>query len=175
MKTYASFFEWPDKARKELGIVEELVIALNREQSAGLGSPASFSPDPPDCVCFDSTGKAIAFEVAEVVCEEAARLCAQGQDVFRNWRPGELTAHVARLLDQKDAKTFHGGPYASVVACLFTDEPLLTIDRLEVELAGASFGPYKQLDRAYLLVSYDPSSQTYPFVELVIRQPDKSE
>lgn len=53
---------------------------------------------------------------------------------------------------------------------MFTDEPLLTIDRLEVELATKLFGPYKQLDRAYLVVSYDPASKTYPVIELDIRK-----
>ncbi|WP_310384306.1 hypothetical protein [Roseateles sp.] len=166
MRRYASFFEWPDKARKELGVVEELVKALNRDQFAGYGAPESFSPDPPDCICTNPLGEKVAFEVVEVVCEVAARMNAQGNDVFRNWVRGELTEHVSGLLAQKDSKTFHGGPYASVVVCLFTDEPLLTIDRLELELAGKLFGPYEQVDRAYLVVSYDPSTKTYPVVEL---------
>lgn len=170
MKRYASFFEWPDKARKELGVVEELVKALNRDKSFVLGAPESFSPDPPDCICTNSAGGKVAFEVVEVVCQDAARLNAQGVDVFRNWAPGELTTHVARLLAEKDSKTFHGGPFASIAVCMFTDEPLLTIDRLEIELASKLFGPYKQLDRAYLVVSYDPTSKTYPVIELDIRK-----
>jgi hypothetical protein len=104
----------------------------------------------------------------EVVCEDAARLNEQGVEVFRNWRAGELTAHIAKLLAEKDSKTFNGGPFASITVCMFTDEPLLTIDRLEVELADKYFGPYKQVDSAYLVVSYDPATKTYPVIELGI-------
>ena len=52
MKTYASFFEWHDKGRKELGVVEELIEALSKCSSIHLHSPREFSPDPPDCVCL---------------------------------------------------------------------------------------------------------------------------
>ena len=135
MKTYASFFEWHDRGQKELGVVEELVVALNRSANLGLQAPREFSPDPPDCVCLNAAGEPIAIEVAEVVCEQAARLNAQGSSVFRHWRPGELAAHVSRELADKDSKIFHGGPYRSVIACLFTDEPALTVEQAESWLA----------------------------------------
>jgi len=31
MRKYASFFEWSDKPTKEIGVVEELLISLNKE------------------------------------------------------------------------------------------------------------------------------------------------
>src|SRR5215470_3071984 len=108
MKSYASFFEWHDRGQKELGVVEELVIALNRSTKLALREAREFSPDPPDCVCLDAAGEPVAIEVAEVVCEEAARRNAQGFHVYRHWRPGELAAHVSRELADKDSKVFHG-------------------------------------------------------------------
>ena len=170
MKTYASFFEWHDRGRKELGVVEELVVALNSSAGLTLHEPREFSPDPPDCVCLNEAGESIAIEVAEVVCEEAVRLNAQGTDVYRHWRPGELATHVSLTLAGKDGKTFHGGPYHSIVACLFTDEPALTVEQAEAELAGHEFGPFSQLTNAYLLFSYRPATQSYPLIELRIRQ-----
>jgi hypothetical protein len=98
VKNYASFFEWHNKGQKELGVVEELLVALNRGAELELHHPRVFSPDPPDCVCLNASGEAVAIEVAEVVCEEAARLNAKGPQVHRQWRPGELRTHIARHL-----------------------------------------------------------------------------
>jgi hypothetical protein len=170
MKTYASFFEWHDRGRKELGIVEELIDALNRTAALQLHSPRAFSPDPPDCICLNSVGAPVAIEVAEVVCEDAARLNAQGSVVVRHWRPGDLTAHVARQLADKDGKRFHGGPYADVIVCLFTDEPLLTAAQARAELGGRSFGAFEQLTAAFLLFSYETASQSYPVIPLALRR-----
>lgn len=169
MKTYASFFEWHDKGQKELGVVEELVVALNCTANLGLHSERMFSPDPPDCVCLNAAGEAVAIEVAEVVCEKAVRRNAQGDEVFRQWRPGELALHVARQLAEKDRKVYHGGPYQSIIACLFTDEPALTVHQATDELSSEVFGPFQQLSAAYLLFSYQPSTRSYPVVQLRVR------
>jgi hypothetical protein len=166
MKTYASFFEWRDKGQKEFGVVEELVVALNRTANLGLHSVREFSPDPPDCVCLNAAGEAVAVEVAEVVCEESVRLNAKGAQVYRQWRPGELASHVARMLAEKDRKVYHGGPYQSIIACLFTDEPELTIEQATAELSSKVFGSLHQISAAYLLFSYQPSTQSYPVVQL---------
>jgi hypothetical protein len=103
------------------------------------------------------------------VCEEATRLNAKGLRVYRQWNPGELAQHVARELTDKDHKTFHGGPYHTIIACLFTDEPALTVAQAEAELNGQVFGPFSQLTAAYLLFSYQPGTQSYPVVELRLR------
>ena len=170
MKTYASFFEGHDKGEKELGVVEELIVALNRGEALGLHSPKEFSPDPPDCVCLDASDRPVAIEVAEVVCRTTICLNAQGHSVYRNWRPGELRDEVGRVLTAKDGKTLHGGPYHAVIACLFTDEPALTLPQATAELDGRAFGPFKQLTNAYLLFSYDPGSRIYPLVRLGIQR-----
>jgi len=170
MKEYAPFFEWFEKDRKELGVVEELLESVNRMGRTGYYSPQIYRPDPPDCVCLNSSAALVALEVSEVVCEKAARLTAQGNQVMRVWRPGELTTRVAELLAEKDKKIYHGGPYAEIVASLFTDEPLVTPEHADTELSSASFGPYKQLTAAFLLLSYNPNTKTYPVVALRIVQ-----
>ena len=170
MKIYASFFEWHDRGRKELGVVEELIVALNNSAGLVLHEPREFMPDPPDCVCLNASGESVAIEVAEVVCEDAARLNAQGSSVYRYWHPGDLATHISRTLAGKDAKTFHGGPYSSIIACLFTDEPALTVEQAKSELSALEFGPYAQITKAYLLFSYSPATQSYPVIPLRIRQ-----
>lgn len=164
-RKYASFFEWPEKDRKELGVVEELLPSLNA-LGLGLRNLRVHRPDPPDCVCEDQNGNPVAIEVAEIVCEDAARLNAQGHNVYRAWRPGNLGAAITARLAEKDTKTFHGGPFATLAVCLFTDEPALTVDFAKRELASVSFGPYKQIGTAYLLFSYDPGSKSYPLLPL---------
>lgn len=164
-RKYASFFEWPDKDGKEFGVVEELVAGLD-DFGLRLHNLRVQRPDPPDCVGQDRYGNFVAVEVAEIVCEDAVRLNAQGHNVYRVWRPGDLTAAITSRLSEKDTKTFHGGPFSTIAVCLFTDEPALTVDFAKRELASVCFGPYKQIDAAYLLFSYDPGSKSYPLLSL---------
>lgn len=166
-RKYASFFEWPEKEGKELGVVEEMISGLNA-LGLGLHNFKVQRPDPPDCVCDAPDGRRVAIEVAEIVCEEAARLNAQGHNVFRAWRPGELAATINTRLAEKDGKTFHGGPFSEISVCLFTDEPALNFDSAKRELASTIFGPYTQIGAAYLLFSYDPGSKSYPLLPLRI-------
>ena len=75
MRKYAPFFEWFDKGRKELGVVEELIASLNRIKQEQFHTPQLCDPDPPDCICLNESGEVVAIEVSEVVCEDAAREC----------------------------------------------------------------------------------------------------
>ena len=168
-RKYASFFEWPDRQIKELGVVRELLTSLNNTASLDLHSPSVFEQDPPDCVCKNAEGENVAIEVAEVVCQDAARLNAKGQNVYRIWNSGELASHIQHRLNEKDNKTYHGGPYANIFACLFTDEPMLTLDFVKAELASVSFGPFLQLTSAFLLFSYEPVSKSYPVIKLQLK------
>ena len=95
-RQYASFFEWPDKQIKELGVVRELLATLNNTTNLGLHSPCIYEPDPPDCICKNSQGNDVAIEVTEVVCSEAARLNAKGQKVYRVWKSGEHASLIER-------------------------------------------------------------------------------
>ena len=165
-RQYASFFEWPDRQIKELGVVKELLTTLNSTTNLGLHSPSVYEQDPPDCICKNVEGGNVAIEVTEVVCSDAARLNAQGQKVHRIWRAGELVSHIERLLCEKDKKYYHGGPYINILACLFTDEPMLTFDFVKSELTHANFGPFSQLTSAFLLFSYEPVSKSYPVIPL---------
>ena len=164
-RKYASFFEWSEKEAKELGVVEELVSGLNAT-GLGLRNLRVQRPDPPDCVCDDPNGNPVAVEVSEIVCEDATRLNAQGHNVYRAWRPGDLAAKINARLSEKDAKSFQRGPFAAIAVCLFTDEPALTADFAKRELSSVTFGPYTQIGAAYLLFSYDPGSKGYPLLPL---------
>jgi len=153
----------------ELGVAEELVRSLELDGLRRFRNLSSHRPDPPDCVCVNETGGRVAIEVSEVVCADAARLSAQGHDVHRDWQSGEFRKRIGSQLATKDTKPFHGGPYAEVVACLFTDEPIMGGDRIAKELESASFGPFRQLTSAYLVLSYHPATKSYPVYVLPIQ------
>jgi len=161
---YASFFEWSDKQRKELGIVEELIATLHRSFGLTYHSPRNHQPNPPDCVCLDAEGRLVAIEVTELVSQKAIELVAKGKDVVRNWRPGDLAVATAERLESKDGKKYHGGPYAEIIVALHTDEPLISYEYAKAELAHASFGPFNKITSAFLLLSY--SGGSYPAVPL---------
>ena len=99
MRQYAAFFEWHDRPRKELGVLEKLI----ESGSVAWNSPQSFSPDPPDCVCHDDRGGAIAVELAEGVSQEAAARNAKGEQVMQWWDTGDISTHVRDLLARKDS------------------------------------------------------------------------
>ena len=164
-RKYAAFFEWPDKDVKELGIVRELVSSLESNAGYVLKEPRINRPDPPDCVCSNSAGESVALEVVELVSEEAVRLNAQGHEVYRDWRPGDLPAELSKLLATKDKKTFHGGPYSEIAVVVFTDELALTYADAAKELETIRFGRFDQIDRAFLMFSYVPG-QGYPVIAL---------
>jgi hypothetical protein len=95
----------------------------------------------------------VAIEVVEVVDQQAVHLNEQGFSVYRVWNEGKLAGHLSELLRRKDAKFYHGGPYAETIVCLFTDETMLVPNDVTHELAEESFGPFKQLTGAILLFS----------------------
>jgi hypothetical protein len=165
-RRYASFFEWPEKEGKEFGVAEEFVETLNAETRLGLSNLQLQRPDPPDLICTGAAGDRVAIEIAEVVSEEAVRRTAAGEQVLRVWRSGDLRSSVSVLLQRKDRKRFHDGPFSQIFVCLFTDEPMLTFEAARAELDKAKFGPFKQITGAFLLFSYQPSTKTYPLLKL---------
>ena len=165
-RKYASFFETFDKERKELGVGEELLKELNSSFSLQLSNLKTCSPDPPDLTCTNESGELIAIEITEVVDEDAVRENQNGNEVFRVWRPGELQQKINSSLSRKDKICLNGGPYKKLFVCLFTDEMMLTHDVVSKELAGISFGPFTQITDAFLLFSYQPTTQSYPVMRL---------
>lgn len=155
-RRYASFFEWPNKQLKELGIVDELLTSLG-SNGPQLSDARANSPDPPDCVCLDAAGNEVAVEVVELVSEEAVRRNARGEDVYRWWKPEDIRMALGALLSRKDAKSFHGGPYQDIVVLIFTDEPVLSAVEVREALAGVEFGPLRQVTLGFLMFSYMPS------------------
>jgi hypothetical protein len=165
---YAGFFQSPRKDWTELSVVEELIISLKREGFESLRDPVVCSPDPPDVICFDSSGGRVAVEVVEAVSQEAVAQNARGHKVIKWWEDPEFAAHVSGLVLAKDAKAFHDGPFARKIVCVHTDEPVVMPDELRVAISGLPPLQLNQIDAAYVLFSYDPHTQSYPVLRIPV-------
>jgi len=150
-------------------------------------NPISSLNDPPDCVVLDQEGRKVAVEVTELVSSEAIKK-NQGKKledrIYRDWRPNEVVTKINDIIQNKDGKTFKGGPYAKKILLIFTDEDTLLSRRFEYArlLQEQSFGPVKQIDEVYFLFSYvgrayphsqeeepfyDPAfDEGYPYIKL---------
>lgn len=124
-RKYASFFEWPDKPLKELGVVKQLIESIGDPENNLLKTLYPSEKDPPDIIGKYQNGKTIGFEVTELVDEGATRMNAQGQKVYRDWEPKEVLKKIEELLFKKDRKKYHGGPYDKLVFVIHSDEPII--------------------------------------------------
>jgi hypothetical protein len=162
-RNYASYYEWPDKRRKELGIVETFVEALRASGDTRFGSPRSHSNKnhPPDCVAEGPGGQRVGIEVTEVVDEDAVRMNQQAHAtedrVWRFWKPEHVCRRVDELISQKDSAEFHDGPYALRLLVIHCDEPHINSPGFDLNpLRHKKPAVTSQIDEAYLLLSYHP-------------------
>jgi hypothetical protein len=171
-RRYASFFEWPDKQRKELGVVEQLLKAMEVSGESVYRSPTSgpSANHAPDCIAYDLSGEAVAMEVRELVSEEAIQR-NQKEDqwvkwVYRDWQPKEVVEEVSRILREKDAKEYHGGPYVKIAVVIYTDEMTISYNSCAELLRSNVFGPFEQVSEAFLLFPYGSGSCPYVRLQL---------
>ena len=168
---YAAFFEFPDKAIKEKIVAEQLIEQLEQEA----GSPIkklverSEGQDPPDLEVHFGGGKIYALEVTEIVdqkkIEEIRRRSSPESD-FRVYTKRDFEESIRSRLQQKDSKILKGGPYDKYIVVLHTDE--FSLDREQVANFTARMHsiPVKQIDAAYVLLSYNPAVGSYPVFRL---------
>jgi len=80
--------------------------------------------------------------------------------VFREWTVADLRQKLESLVRDKDSKTYHGGPYSKIVVVIHCDEPAVDEAMCAAALANFRVGGLKQVDEAYLMLSYRPNSVT---------------
>jgi len=160
---YADYFGWaPNRDLEEWGVVQSLKEAFERE-----GRPFRYqqlkvrgrSNDPPDCEAQDEAGRRIAIEVTELVDAEAICAFKAGRVYeWANWTKETFLSSLTRIIGRKDARfpclkepPYEGG-YELIV---FTDEPMLSRERVEAWLPATIFRT-NHLSRVILLLGYDP-------------------
>ena len=177
-RRHAAHFDWFDKPIKEAGIVESFLDPKNHKGKHSYSRFKMESKDPPDAWLFDSNNSKIALEITELVNEDAITAqikheCTGGLTTARDYGDKSerwsdrtyLKGRVTNTVLQKDQKCdelFAGGQ--TVELLLHSDEPYL-IDNLE-KIATPDFRVGSRFRRVWLLLSYDPRTESYPLVEL---------
>ncbi len=169
---YADFYKWPlDRCLEEVEVARTMCDALS-----SAGQPLAHSvvsrdrgSDPPDCEGLSPDGKRIAIEVTELVDPAAIVATRSGTKyVWAQWDSAKLAAALQERLSSKDGCKLKGGPYDLYVVVIYTDEPELSLNAVKTLLGDKSVRITTRVDRAYLLLSYESSSRSRPYVELQI-------
>jgi hypothetical protein len=169
-RKYASFFEWFKKAKnvKEVGVVQCLLESLAKKSITEYRKLRACSNDPPDCLAETIDGALIGFEVKELVDQKTIELNERGKKVYRDWTISEAINRIQEIIDEKDYKKYHGGPYRKLILVIPTAEPVLTCRDLTPMLDSHCFKKTQQLHEAFLLFQYDSATQSCPYLRLKI-------
>ncbi|MCO4094417.1 MAG: hypothetical protein HEQ37_11785 [Acidovorax sp.] len=169
---YASFFGWGiDRDLEELGPVQELAKALLASDGERLLALKlrGRGNDPPDIEAVNALGERVAVEVTELVDGDAIQAHKRGDRyAYAEWTRESFLGKLQTLLSGKAARLpkLKDAPYpGGYVIVVFTDEPMLDPDTVSSFLAGAVFKDLGRC-RAYLLLSYWPKTEAYPFFSL---------
>jgi len=170
---YADSFGWPpDRDLEEHGVVKLFCEALEKVGKSFIDGNSIMSRgrgnDPPDCEANDLDGNLIGIEVTELVDPEAIIAFKKNQVYeWAEWDKTKLIAAINNRLDAKDIPgKIKGGPYASYILIVHTDEPLLNADYAKTLLKEYRFAKRILIDRAFLFIFYDPVCKAYPHIEL---------
>ena len=171
---HASFFEWaPNRDLEELGVATYFAESLGHRGEQVLSNVVSRGRgnDPPDCEAIAPDGTTVAIEVTELV-DPAAIVAFKHKQLYEwsDWSPEKLQDALARRLVAKAArrKSLKGGPYGQYIVLIYTDEPMLPYDTAVTLLERAAFEACEDIDRAYLLISYDPKLEYCPYLQLPV-------
>lgn len=172
LRRYANYFEWPDKQRKELGVVEDLLkaMALRGETRFRLPKKGPSPNHAPDCVAVDLTGSLVAVEVCELVSEKAIRCNIRAKShldsVYCDWLPDQVAEELGKLLTRKDAVNYMGGPYSKIVVIIHSDEPVVLHSTCAGALGSRVYRSPNLINEAYFVFSYDPGFEYCPYVRV---------
>ena len=179
---YASYWEWKlDKQQPELHAARVLSRFLFRDQDY---SVSSVTNDPPDAVVQLGTRR-YGIEVTEIVdqkaVERASKRKKQGLPVeydWANWNSDRLYEALEQGLVTKDRKlATHAQNYDELLLAFVTDEGMID-SRLAAAVAGRIHSDTRYIDRAFMILSYDPNADELifpdrcPIFELEIKQSD---
>lgn len=170
---YADFFGWAtDRDLEEWGVLTSLAESLDATGALffrhitrrGRGN------DPPDLEALDLSGRRVAFEITELVDGEAIQAYKAGRHYdWGEWTQDKFIANLSALLAAKDRRfsKLRDPPYpGGYVVVVFSDEPDLPPAKVEALLRGHNFSGLVNVDRAFLLLSYDPSTHRCPYFEI---------
>jgi hypothetical protein len=179
---YASYWEWkPDKRRPELQAAKVLARFLWPGQDYSI---SSITNDPPDALVQLETQR-YGIEVSEIVDQKAVERASKRkkQDLpveydWANWNSDRLYEALEQGLVTKDRKLVaHAQNYDELLLAFVTDEGMID-SRLAAAVAGRIHSDTRYIDRAFIILSYEPNADELtfpdrcPIFELEIKQSD---
>lgn len=141
-RRYANFWEFPDEAARDKGIVDSLLYSLGPSfPPVALGSLRSRGrDDPPDCDATLIDGSRVAFELTDLVDEKGVRDAnsKKAGPPFVEFDEARAQALIAQRITAKrrDVSALKGGPYARRVLVLHTAEAMLGPDLCDRAIAA---------------------------------------
>lgn len=169
-RKHANFFTWHDRSPEGKGIAEAGAVndMLEAMKTAGCEEYRSLGPsgEPwPDVWLKDAEGQRIPCEVVELV--DAATLPA---GVDRPEVLNELIARLQEILDRKGMRSLGGRSGPQSVLVIHTDELYLGADSVAANLDGLTFKKPATIQRAFLLISYNPAQGGYRYFDLSLER-----
>ena len=168
-RPHAGFFHSASMALSELNVAEAFAECAVSDDGAPFLSLRSCDEDPPDCEALDRDGRRIALEVTDLVDGNANRDAKKAKGGFhaRRWSEASFQEQVQLRLVSKDGKTLLNGPFAEYIVLIACDEAFLDRNTVAAYASNLTLPTFQQINRAYLVLSYDPHMRTYPCFRLV--------
>ena len=171
---YASFFEWPDKEQKEVGIALDLFESLSAKEGLECRklAPRGSGNDPPDCEALDPEGRRLGIEVTELVDGSAIGRRKAGEAFHTaSWDRDKFLRFVDERFTAKDIPSgVQGGPYDQYWLLIHCDEPELPFERIGQFLDGIPARSTRLIDQAFLLLSYSRGHNGYPYFRIGVER-----
>jgi hypothetical protein len=173
-RSYASFFEWKNPNDSELGkkvkeraVTCDLIKSLEKDAGRKLFQTVRYGENPPDTIAADMDGNLTGFEVTELVDEETVKLWSKKLGKDKEWEMEEVIKEIEHILRKKSQK-LAAVPYKKNILVMYTDERDLRwkFRAGEFNLSSHFFQKHRHIAQAYLLFSYQPGRETYPYLEL---------
>ncbi len=170
---YADYFGWAtDRDLEEVGVIRSLAESLDAGGQLFFTSilGRGRGSDPPDCEAQTSKGERIAFEVTELVDGQAIRAFKNGRAYdWAEYTQESFTSGLEQLIFSKDSKfpKLKGSPYpGGYIVVIHSDEPTLNRDLVQEYLGKHEFRKPNYINRAFLILGYDPTTENCPYFEL---------
>ena len=165
-RKHAGFFSWHDRTPEgkgvaEAGIVDDLLAAMAADGLSDYRSLGASGEQWPDVWLEGRAGERIPCEITELVDEAALPAGASSPEVI-----GELVESLQAILVHKGSRSLGGRSGAQSLLVIHTAEFYLNADTVTGTLSNAVFKKPSTIQRAFLLLSYDPARGGYRYFDL---------
>jgi hypothetical protein len=165
-REHAAFFTWHDRSAQgkgiaEAGIVDDLLSAMQAEGRTEYRSLGASGEQWPDVWLESPGGQQVPCEVTELIDTGALPAGVSRSDVVT-----ELVDSVQSILDRKGLRSVGGASGTQSVLVIHTDEFYLNADNVADALKEAVFKKPSTIQRAFFLLSYDPTRGGYRYFDL---------